>query len=90
MIFKKKTEIEVEVTDTDIEMEKLRAKVEMYKTRYESLLSDLTLQKISDVDFAKEEKEIMDEVEEDINRYGFDDLMGKPMEWMEDLFHGDL
>lgn len=86
MLLKKKTEIEVTLTEEELEIERLKAKVEMYKRRYESLVSDLHQQKLDDARFLKEEQQIADELEEDINKHGFDDQMGNPLEFLDKIF----
>lgn len=87
MIWKKKTEVEVEFTEEDYEAEKLKEKIRMYKRRIDSLVSDHNQQKVDDIQFKKEEGQILDEVEEDINKYGFDDMMGNPVEYLKEIFN---
>lgn len=87
MIFKKKTEVEVTLTEEELEVERLKQKVEWYKRRYESLVSDHNQQKVNDSQFLREEQQIAEEVEQDLNKYGFDEQMGEPLKWMEELFN---
>lgn len=87
MIFKKKTEVEVTLTDEELEIERLKAKVEWYKRRYEALVSDHNQQKVDDPQFLREEQLIDDEIKADLNKYAFDEQMGKPIEWLEEIFN---
>ena len=87
MLFKKKTEIEVETSQEDEEfIDKLMSLAE----RYENLESYLRLNIIDPKRFKEEEKIISDEIaelEKEKNLKAFDDMMGSPMDMLKELFH---
>lgn len=86
MLFRKKTEIEVETSQEDEEfIEKLMKLAE----RYENLESYLRLNIIDPKRFKEEEKIISDEIaelEKEKNLKAFDDMMGSPMDMLKEIF----
>lgn len=86
MLFKKKTETEIEVSSEDKEfIDKLMALAE----RYENLESYLRLNIIDSKRFKEEEKIISDEIaelEKEKNLKAFDDMMGSPMDMLKEMF----
>lgn len=87
MLFKKKTEVEIETSKED---EEFLEKLNMWKMRYEDLVSNRNLKKIDDARFLAEEKIISDEIaeaEKEKNLKAFDEMMGDPMSMLRDLFH---
>ena len=86
MLFKKKTETEIEVSSEDKEfIDKLIALAE----RYENLESYLRLNIIDKKRFQEEEKIISDEIaelEKEKNLKAFDDMMGSPMDMLKEIF----
>ena len=89
MLFRKKTEIEVETSQEDKEfIDKLVSLAE----RYENLESYLRLNIIDSKRFKEEEKIISDEIaelEKEKNLKAFDEMMGDPMSMLKELFHED-
>ena len=89
MLFKKKTETEIEVSNEDKEfIDKLVSLAE----RYENLESYLRLNIIDSKRFHEEEKIISDEIaelEKEKNLKAFDEMMGDPMSMLKELFHED-
>lgn len=89
MLFKKKTETEIEVSNEDKEfIDKLMNLAE----RYENLESYLRLNIIDSKRFKEEEKIISDEIaelEKEKNLKAFDEMMGSPMDMLKELFHED-
>ncbi len=87
MLFKKKTETEIEVSNEDKEfIDKLMSLAE----RYENLESYLRLNIIDPKRFKEEEKIISDEIaelEKEKNLKAFDDMMGQPMDMLKELFN---
>lgn len=87
MLFKKKTETEIEVSNEDKEfIDKLMALAE----RYENLESYLRLKIIDPKRFKEEEKIISDEIaelEKEKNLKAFDEMMGQPMDMLKELFN---
>lgn len=89
MLFKKKTEIEVDIPKED---EEFALKLMKLAERYESLESYLRLNIIDSKRFHEEEKIISDEIaelEKEKNLKAFDDMMGQPMDMLKELFHED-
>lgn len=86
MLFKKKTETEIEVSNDDKEfIDKLMALAE----RYENLESYLRLNIIDSKRFKEEEKIISDEIaelEKEKNLKAFDEMMGSPMDMLKEIF----
>ena len=86
MLFRKKTEIEVETSQEDKEfIDKLMSLAE----RYENLESYLRLNIIDKKRFQEEEKIISDEIaelEKEKNLKAFDDMMGSPMDMLKEIF----
>lgn len=86
MLFKKKTETEIEVTNEDKEfIDKLMVLAE----RYENLESYLRLNIIDSKRFHEEEKIISDEIaelEKEKNLKAFDEMMGEPMDMLKEIF----
>ncbi len=82
MLFKKKTEVEIELSEDDV---KTLRRLEMLRLRYESLKSDHNLEKVDDVRYKEEEQIINDEIDEVANR--FDEMMGHPLDYLDDIFH---
>ena len=76
MIFKKKTEVEIELSEEDL---KALEKLEMLKKRYESLESDHKLGKVSDKQFKKEEYIISCEIDDLENKQGKINDMSKDL-----------
>lgn len=87
MLFRKKTEIEVETSQEDKEfIDKLVSLAE----RYENLESYLRLKIIDSKRFKEEEKIISDEIaelEKEKNLKAFDEMMGDPMNMLKELFN---
>ena len=87
MLFRKKTEIEVETSQEDKEfIDKLVSLAE----RYENLESYLRLNIIDSKRFKEEEKIISDEIaelEKEKNLKAFDEMMGSPMDMLKELFN---
>lgn len=86
MLFKKKTEIEVEIPKED---EEFALKLMKLAERYESLESYLRLNIIDKNRFKEEEKIISDEIaelEKEKNLKAFDDMMGSPMDMLKEIF----
>ena len=87
MLFRKKTEIEVETSQEDKEfIDKLVSLAE----RYENLESYLRLKIIDSKRFKEEEKIISDEIaelEKEKNLKAFDEMMGSPMDMLKELFN---
>ena len=87
MLFRKKTEIEVETSQEDKEfIDKLMSLAE----RYENLESYLRLNIIDKNRFQQEEKIISDEIaelEKEKNLKAFDEMMGSPMDMLKELFN---
>lgn len=86
MLFKKKTEVEIETSKED---EEFLEKLNMWKMRYEDLVSNRNLKKIDDARFLMEEQIISDEIaeaEKEKNLKAFDEMMGEPMEMLRKLF----
>lgn len=87
MLFKKKTETEIEVSNEDKEfIDKLMSLAE----RYENLESYLRLNIIDSKRFKEEEKIISDEIaelEKEKNLKAFDEMMGSPMDMLKELFN---
>lgn len=86
MLFKKKTETEIEVSNDDKEfIDKLMSLAE----RYENLESYLRLNIIDSKRFHEEEKIISDEIaelEKEKNLKAFDEMMGSPMDMLKEIF----
>lgn len=86
MLFKKKTETEIEVSNEDRDfIDKLMILAE----RYENLESYLRLNIIDKKRFQEEEKIISDEIaelEKEKNLKAFDDMMGSPMDMLKEIF----
>ena len=87
MLFKKKTETEIEVSNEDKEfIDKLMSLAE----RYENLESYLRLNIIDSKRFKEEEKIISDEIaelEKEKNLKAFDEMMGDPMNMLKEIFN---
>lgn len=87
MLFRKKTEIEVETSQED---EEFIDKLMILAERYENLESYLRLNIIDKKRFQEEEKIISDEIaelEKEKNLKAFDDMMGSPMDMLKELFN---
>lgn len=85
MLFKKRTEVEVELTEEEIDN---LEKIEMLRRRFEALHSDHLLNKVSDAQYQREEEIInkeIDDLQRNIN--GFDDMMGHPIEYLDEIFN---
>ena len=82
MLFKKKTEVEVELNAEDV---KTLKRLEMLRMRYESLVSDHNQKKVDDIRYKKEEQIISEELDEVAS--AFDDMMGHPLDYLDDIFH---
>lgn len=86
MLFRKKTEIEVETSQED---EEFIDKLMILAERYENLESYLRLNIIDKKRFQEEEKIISDEIaelEKEKNLKAFDDMMGSPMDMLKEIF----
>lgn len=86
MLFRKKTEIEVETSQED---EEFIDKLMILAERYENLESYLRLNIIDPKRFKEEEKIISDEIaelEKEKNLKAFDDMMGSPMDMLKEIF----
>ena len=86
MLFRKKTEIEVETSQED---EEFIDKLMILAERYENLESYLRLNIIDSKRFKEEEKIISDEIaelEKEKNLKAFDEMMGSPMDMLKELF----
>lgn len=86
MLFRKKTEIEVETSQED---EEFINKLVSLAERYENLESYLRLNIIDPKRFKEEEKIISDEIaelEKEKNLKAFDEMMGEPMDMLKELF----
>lgn len=62
-------------------------KVKMFRQRFEALRSDRNQKKIDDARFIREMRILEEEVskmERELN--GFDEMMGRPIEWLDDIF----
>lgn len=87
MLFRKKTEIEVETSQED---EEFINKLVSLAERYENLESYLRLNIIDSKRFHEEEKIISDEIaelEKEKNIKAFDEMMGQPMDMLKELFN---
>ena len=84
MLFKKKTEVEVELTEEDI---KTLRRLEMLRMRYESFKSDHNLEKVDDVRYKEEEEIISNELDELEHASAFDEMMGHPLDYLDEIFH---
>lgn len=87
MLFRKKTEIEVETSQEDEEL--FINKLVNLAERYDNLGRYLRLNIIDSKRFHEEEKIISDEIaelEKEKNLKAFDDMMGSPMDMLKELF----
>ena len=79
MLFKKKTEVEVELNDEDV---KTLKRLEMLRTRYEQLKSDHNQKKVDDIRYKEEEQIINEELDEVAS--AFDSMMGHPLDYLDE------
>lgn len=82
MLFKKKTEVEVELNDEDV---KTLKRLEMLRMRYEQLKSDHNQKIVDDIRYKEEEQIINEELDEVAS--AFDSMMGHPLDYLDEIFH---
>lgn len=85
MLWKKKTE-EPKLTDEDV---KILERLEVMKEHVRQLQSDKNLGVITEMEYNRRMNPIVRELEameRSVSKESFDEQMGHPMEWLDDLF----